>query len=56
MAVGTVTGWAAVGLCVVGAVVGLGVYFGVLVLLRSEDVDGLTRRQRRRRPTAEPLP
>ena len=51
-AVGNVTGAAAVALCLVGVVLGLAVYFGVLVLLRSDDVDGLTRRLRRRRPAA----
>ena len=51
-AVGNVTGAAAVALCLVGVVFGLAVYFGVLVLLRSDDVDGLTRRLRRLRPAA----
>jgi putative peptidoglycan lipid II flippase len=51
-AVGTVTGMAAVALCLVGVVLGLGVYFGVLVLLHSDDVEGITRWLRRRRPAA----
>ncbi|MGZ4682005.1 MAG: murein biosynthesis integral membrane protein MurJ [Acidimicrobiales bacterium] len=50
-AVGPVSGWSAVALSTVAAVVGLGVYFGALVLLRSEDVGGLTRRLRLRWPT-----
>jgi putative peptidoglycan lipid II flippase len=51
-AVGDVSSWSAVALSIVAAVVGLAVYFGALVLLRSEDVGGLTRRLQARRTGA----
>jgi len=51
-AAGQVSDWAAVALSLAGAVIGLGVYFGVLILLRSEDVAGLTQRIGRRRSPA----
>jgi len=45
--VGSVTGLAAIGLCLVAVLLGGAVYFGVLIALRSDDVTGLTRRLRR---------
>ena len=46
--VGSATGSGALVRCVAGVLAGGVVYFGMLMLLRSEDVDGLTRRLRRR--------
>ena len=46
--VGSTQGPGALLRLVVAGVVGLAVYFGMLVVLRSEDVGGLTRRLRRR--------
>lgn len=56
--VGPVTGAVAVALCLVAVVLGLAVYFGALVAMRSDDVDGLTRRLRQRRGPAvrKPMP
>ena len=51
LTIGSAHGAGAILRCGVAVAVGAVVYFGVLVLLRSEDVDGLTRRLRRRRPT-----
>jgi putative peptidoglycan lipid II flippase len=49
---------AAVTVCLVAVALGLGVYFGALMLLRSDDIEGLTRRLRQRRGPAvrRPMP
>ncbi len=52
--IGSAHGAGALLRCVVAVVVGAAVYFGTLVLLRSDDVDGLTRRLRRRPTPAAP--
>jgi len=48
--VGPVTNGAAIVLCVSGVVIGCAVYFGALILLRSEDIAGLTRTFHRAQP------
>ena len=52
LTVGSAGGAGALLRCVAGLLVGIVVYFGALVALRSQDVAGLTERVRRRRSTA----
>jgi len=52
--VGTPSGTGALVRCLAGVLAGAIVYFGVLVALRSDDVEGLTRRLRRRPAPAAP--
>ncbi len=60
LTVGSAQGAAAILRCGAAVVVGAIVYFGTLVLLRSEDVGGpdprVSAAGARRRPPAEPLP